>query len=243
MLTLYVFQREIWSNVSLDLDSPAQLVVTPWSQAGRGHLAIQSTGSRWYSAGSAEDLGVRQLAGPSRAALQDQSVARPLALQFEDAEASGELAAGPSRQESAAPQVNMVNNDSEDGSVFGDGGEDWGLGVVVAGQLVTEDQWLAQLTRTPAVRLHRIVNWGQEGESPPSAAAADRPTASEDEWSGDESPRVSVQGSAGQPKACMRHSACSPADPQASPLPDAVGLAGGKAPQRRSKVGYFLLID
>ena len=242
MLTLYVFQREIWSNVSLDLDSPAQLEVTPWDQAGRGHLAIQSTGSRWYSAGSAEDLGVRQLAGPSRAALQDQSVARPLALQFEDAEASGELAAG-SQQEHVAPGLNIVDcSDSEDEGV-GDGVEDWGLGVVVAGQLLTEDQWLAQLTRTPAVRLNRLVNRGQEGELSPSAAAADQSTASEDEWSGDESPQVSVQGSAGQPPACMRQTACSPAGPQASPLPDAVGLAGGKVPQRRSKVGYFLLID
>ena len=233
--------------MSLDLDSPAQLVVTPWSQAGRGHLAIQSTGSRWYSAGSAEDLGVRQLAGPTRAALQDQSVARPLALQFEDAEASGELAAG-SQQEVAVPRGNNVlanNSESEDGDGGSDGDvEDWGLGVVVAGQLVTEDQWLAQLTRTPVVRLHRTVNWGQEGERSPSAAAADRSTASEDEWSGDESPQVSVQGSAGQPPACLRQTACSPAGPQASPLPDAVGPAGGKVPQRRSKVGNFsLLID
>ena len=237
------FQREIWSNVSLDLDSPAQLEVTPWDLAGRGHLAIQSTGSHWFSAGSAEDLGAQQLAGPSRAALQDQSVARPLALQFEDAEASGELAAGPSRQGPVVPGENVVNNDSdsEDGSVGGDG-EDWGLGVVVAGQLVTVDQWLAQLDKTPAVRLNRLVNRGQEGERSPSAAAADRSTASEDEWSGDESPQVSVQGSAGQPPACMRQTACSPAGPQASPLPDAVGPAGGKVPQRRSKVGDLLLI-
>ena len=187
---------------------------------------------------------MRQLAGPTRAALQDQSVARPLALQFEDAEAGGELATGPSRQGPVVPRGNNVldnvdYSDSEDGGVS----EDWGLGVVVAGQLVTEDQWLAQLTRTPVVRLDRLVNRGQEGERSPSAAAAGRSTASGDEWSGDESPHVSVQGSAGQPPACMRQTACSPAGPQASPLPDAVGLAGGKAPQRRSKVGYFLLID
>ena len=70
------------------------------------------------------------------------------------------------------------------------------------------------------------------------AAAAGQPRTSDEEWSGGEESVVTVQGSAGPPRARVHHFASSPAGLQDTPRPGASGVAGEKALQRRSKVGY-----
>ena len=54
---------------------------------------------------------------------------------------------------------------------------------------------------------------------------------------------VTVRGSAGPPQARAHHVARSPAGLQDTPRPGASGVAGEKAPQRRSKVGILLIVD
>ena len=61
-----------------------QLEVTPWSEAGRGHLAFPPTGASWNKAGSAEALGELREAVPKRAAPLDQPAALPQQLNFEE---------------------------------------------------------------------------------------------------------------------------------------------------------------
>ena len=80
--------------------------------------------------------------------------------------------------------------------------------------------------------------WGHAGELSPVTAAASQPLASVEECSGDEESIVTVRGSAGPSQARPRHIARSPAGLQDTPRPGASGVAGGKAPRRRSKVGY-----
>ena len=60
----------------------AQLEVTPWSEAGKGHLAFQPTGTHWDRTGSAEALGELLDAVPKRAAPFDQPAAQPQKLNF-----------------------------------------------------------------------------------------------------------------------------------------------------------------
>ena len=66
--------------------STAQLEVTPWSKAGKGHLAFQPTGAHWDRAGSAEALGEQLGAISKRAAPLDQAAARLLTLHFGEEE-------------------------------------------------------------------------------------------------------------------------------------------------------------
>ena len=70
----FYFQREIWPLEAL---SAAQLEVTPWSEAGKGHLAFQPTGTHWDRTGSAEALGELLGAIPKRTAPFDQPAAHP----------------------------------------------------------------------------------------------------------------------------------------------------------------------
>ena len=64
----------------------AQLEVTPWSKAGKGHLVFQPTGAHWDRAGSAEALGEQLGAISKRAAPLDQAAARLLTLHFGEEE-------------------------------------------------------------------------------------------------------------------------------------------------------------
>ena len=75
----FYFQREIWP---LEAMSAAQLEVTPWSEAGKGHLALPPTGTHWGRTGSAEALGELLNAIPKRAAPFDQPAAQPQRLDF-----------------------------------------------------------------------------------------------------------------------------------------------------------------
>ena len=112
------------------------------------------------------------------------------------------------------------------------------------GQYVTVQQWLDQQGVTARVNVDRDLVaglgdefWGHEGELSPVTAAAGQPLALEEECSGDEGSVVRVRGSAGPPQARTRQTAHSPAGLHDTPRPGASGVAGGKAPQRRSKVG------
>ena len=68
----------------------AQLEVTPWSEAGKGHLAFQPTGTHWDRTGSAEALGELLGAIPKRAAPFDQPAAHPQKLNFGEEETAAE---------------------------------------------------------------------------------------------------------------------------------------------------------
>ena len=103
-----------------------QLEVTPWSEAGRGHLAFPPTGTHWDRAGSAEALGELREAIPKRAAPLDQPVAQPQRLDFEE--------------ETAAEELVIVG---EGGGTRRDGD------LLVAGQHVSVQQWLDQQGVTP----------------------------------------------------------------------------------------------
>ena len=83
----FYFQREIWP---LEVLAAPQLEVTPWSEAGRGHLAFPPTGTHWDRAGSAEALGELRDAIPKRAAPFDQPAAQPQRLDFGEEEAAVE---------------------------------------------------------------------------------------------------------------------------------------------------------
>ena len=129
----------------------------------------------------------------------------------------------------------------------GGGGTHGDSDVVVAGQHMTVQEWLAQQGATARVNIDRDLVaglgpefWGQEGELSPLAAAAGLPPTSEEKWSGDEESVVTVRGSAGPLQARTRHFAHSPAGLQDTPRPGVSGVAGEKAPQRRSKVGFPL---
>ena len=133
-------------------------------------------------------------------------------------------------------------------AVSGGGGTRSDSDLVVAGQHMTVQEWLTQQGVTARVNIDRDLAaglgdefWGHEGELSPVAAAAGQPLASEEEWSGDEESVVTVRGSAGPPQARARHFARSPTGLQDTPRPGASGVVGGKAPQRRSKVGILLV--
>ena len=132
----------------------------------------------------------------------------------------------------------------------GGGGTHGDSDVVVAGQHMTVQEWLAQQGATARVNVDRDLAaglgpefWGHEGELSPVAAAASQPRALDEQWSGDEESVVTMRGSAGPPQARVRHFAHSPAGLQDTPCPGASDVAGEKAPQRRSKVGYLLIVD
>ena len=214
----FYFQREIWPLEAL---SAAQLEVTPWSEAGKGHLAFQPTGTHWDRTGSAEALGELRDAIPKRAAPFDQPAAQPQRLDFGE-----EVTA-------AADPV-----------VFGGGGGTRSDNVVlVAGQFVPVQQWLDQQGVTARVNIDRDLAaglgdsfWGHEEEESPVTAAAGHPLASEEGCSGSEESVVTVRGSADPPLARAGQIIRSPAGLLDTPRPGG-GVAGEKAPQRRSKVG------
>ena len=85
--------------------------------------------------------------------------------------------------------------------------------------------------------------WGHKGELSPVAGAPGQPRASDEEWSGDKESMATVRGSAGPPQARAGYFARSPAGLQDTPRPGASGVAGEKAPQRRSKVGILLIVN
>ena len=150
--------------------SAAQLEVTPWSEAGKGHLAFQPTGTHWDRTGSAEALGKLLGAVPKRAAPFVQPAAHPQKLNFGEEEKAAE-----------DPAV-----------VSGGGGTRSDSDLVVAGQHMTVQEWLTQQGVTARVNIDRDLAaglgdefWGHEGELSPVAAAAGQPLASEEEWSGD----------------------------------------------------------
>ena len=215
----FYFQREIWPVETL---SAAQLEVTPWYEAGKGHLAFQPTGTHWDRTGSAEVLGELQDAIPKRAALFDQPAAQPQKLDFGEEEAA-----------------------AEDPAVIGGGGGTRSDSVViVAGQFVPVQQWLDQQGVTTRVNIDRDLAsglgddlWGHEEEESPVTAAAGHPPVSEEGCSGSEESVITVRGSAGPPLARTGHIARSPAGLHDTPRLGASGVAGEKAPQRRSKVG------
>ena len=141
----FYFQREIWPLEAL---SAAQLEVTPWSEAGKGHLAFQPTGTHWDQTGSAEALGKLLGAVPKRAAPFDQPAAHPQKLDF------GE-------EETAAVEPAVVS---------GGGGTHSDSDLVVAGQHMTVQEWLAQQGATARVNIDRDLAaglgaefWGHEG--------------------------------------------------------------------------------
>ena len=201
--------------------SAAQLEVTPWSEAGKGHLAFQPTGTHWDRTGSAEALGELRDAIPKRAAPFDQPAAQPQRLDF------GE-------EEVAAEDLVVIG---------GGGGTRSDSYLLVAGQHVAVQQWLDQQGVTARVNVDRDLAaglgdefWGHEEESPPVTVAAGHPLASEEGCSGSEESVVTVRGSADPPLARVGQIVRSPAGLLDTPRPGG-GVAGGKAPQRRSKVG------
>ena len=131
----------------------------------------------------------------------------------------------------------------------GGGGTRSDSDLVVAGQFMTVQEWLAQQGATARVNIDRDLAaglgdelWGHEGELSPVAAAAGQPRALDEEWSGGEESVITVRGSAGPPSARARHFARSPAGLQDTPRPGPSGVAGETAPQRRSKVGIILIV-
>ena len=175
----------------------AQLEVTPWSKARKGHLVFQPTGAHWDRAGSAEALGEQLGAIPKRAVPLDQAAARLLTLHFGEEE------------ETAAEEPAVAS---------GGGGTYSDDNVMVAGQFMSVPEWLAQQGATARVNIDRDLAtglgsefWGHKGELPPVAAAAGQPRTSDEEWSGDEESVVTVRVSEGLP----RH-ATSPAPPLVS---------------------------
>ena len=215
---LFYFQREIWPLETL---LAAQLEVTPWSEAGKGHLAFQPTGTHWDRTGSAEALGELRDAIPKRAAPFDQPAAQPQRLDFGE-----EVTA------------------AEDPVVIGGGGGTRSDGdLLVAGQHVSVQQWLDQQGVTARVNIDRDLAaglgdsfWGHEEEESPVTAAAGHPLASEEGCSWSEESVVTVRGSADLPLARVGQTVRSPAGLLDTPRPGG-GVAGEKAPQRRSKVG------
>ena len=191
-----------------------QLEVTPWSEAGRGHLAFPPTGASWNKAGSAEALGELREAVPKRAAPLDQPAALPQQLNFEEEEMVGGGGGTPS--------------DSE---------------LLVAGRYMPVQQWLDQQGVTARVDINRDLAaglgdsfWSHGEEESPVTAAAGHPLAQEEEWSGSEASDATVRGRADPPLACSGQTVRSPTGLLDTPRPGG-GVAGGKAPQRRSKVG------
>ena len=181
--------------------SAAQLEVTPWSEAGKGHLAFQPTGTHWDQMGSAEALGELLGAIPKRAAPFEQTAAQPQRLNFGEEETAAE----------------------EPAVVSGGSGTRGDSDLVVAGQHMTVQEWLTQQGATARVNIDRDLAaglgpkfWGREGELSPVAAAAGHPQTSDEEWSGGEESMITVQGSAGLPQARARHFARSPAPPLVS---------------------------
>ena len=197
-----------------------QLEVTPWSEAGRGHLAFPPIGTHWDRAGSAEALGELREAIPKCAAPLDQPAAQPQRLDFEEETAVEDLAV-----------------------IGGGGGTRSDSDLLVAGRHMPVQQWLDQQGVTARVDINRDLVaglgdsfWGhEEGESPVTAAAG-HPLAQEEECSGSEESVATVRGSADSPLACSGQTVRSPAGLLDTPRPGR-GVAGGKAPQRRSKVG------
>ena len=195
--------------------------MTPWSEAGKGHLAFQPTGTHWDRTGSAEALGELRDAIPKRAAPFDQPAAQPQRLDFGE-----EVTA------------------AEDPVVISEGGGTRSDSVVmVAGQFVPVQQWLDQQGVTARVNIDRDLAsglgddfWGHEEEESPVTAVAGHPPASEEGCSGSKESVITVQGSADLPLARAGQIVCSPADLLDTPRPGG-GAAGEKAPQRRSKVG------
>ena len=213
----FYFQREIWP---LEVLAAPQLEVTPWSEAGRGHLAFPPTGTHWNRAGSAEALGELREAIPKRAAPLDQPAAQPQRLDFEE--------------ETAAEDLLVIG---------GGGGTRSDSDLLVAGQYIPVQQWLDQQGVTARVDINRDLAagledsfWSHGEEEPPVTAAASHPPAQEEEWSGSEESDATVRGSADPPLACSGQTVRSPAGLLDTPRPGG-GVAGGKAPQRRSKVG------
>ena len=197
-----------------------QLEVTPWSEAGRGHLAFPPTGASWNTAGSAEALGELREAVPKRAAPLDQPAALPQQLNFEE--------------------VAVV---SDPAMVGGGGGTLSESVTLVAGRFVPVQQWLDQQGVTARVDINRDLAagldesfWSHGEEESPVTAAADHPLAREEEWSGSEASDATVRGREDPLPASVGHNIHSPAELLDTPRPGG-GVAGGKAPQRRSKVG------
>ena len=197
-----------------------QLEVTPWSEAGRGHLAFPPTGASWNTAGSAEALGELREAVPKRAAPLDQPAALPQQLNFE-----------------------VETEEEDDMVVFGTGGGTRSDGdLLIAGQYMSVQQWVAQQGATAQVNVNRDLAdgigdsvWSHGEEESPVTAAADHPLAQE-EWSGSEASDATVRGREDPPKASVGQNIHSPAELLDTPRPGG-GVVGGKAPQRRSKVG------
>ena len=211
------FQREIWPLETL---AAPQLEVTPWSEAGRGHLAFPPIGTHWDRAGSAEALGELREAIPKGAAPLDQPAALPQQLNFEEEAAADDLAA-----------------------IGGGGGTLSDSDLLVAGQYIPVQQWLDQQGVTARVDINRDLAagledsfWSHGEEESPVTAAAGHPLAQEEEWSGSEASDATVRGSADPPLACSGQTVHSPAGLLDTPRPGG-GVARGKAPQRRSKVG------
>ena len=197
-----------------------QLEVTPWSEAGRGHLAFPPTGASWNKAGSAEALGELREAVPKRAAPLDQPAALPQQLNFEE--------------EAMVEDPAMVG---------GGGGTPSDSEVLVAGRFMPVQQWLDQQGVTARVDVNRDLAagldesfWSHGEEESPVTAAAGHPLAREEEWSGSEASDATVRGRADPLPACLGQNVRSPAELLDTPRPGG-GVAGGKAPQRRSKVG------
>ena len=214
----FCFQREIWPLETL---SAAQLEVTPWSEAGKGHLAFQPTGTHWDRTGSAEALGELRDAIPKRAAPFDQPAAQLQRLDFGEEEAAAE-------DPVAIGRGGGTRSDSD---------------LLVAGQHVTVQQWLDQQGVTARVNIDRDLAaglgdefWGHEEESSPVTVAAGHPLASEEGCSGSEESVVTVRGRADPPLSRPGQIVRSPAGLLDTPRPGG-GVAGEKAPQRRSKVG------
>ena len=118
----------------MGVTSTAQLEVTPWSKAGKGHLAFQPTGTHWDRAGLAEALGEQLGAVPKRAAPLNQAAARPLTLQFGEEE------------ETAVKEPTVAS---------GGGGTHCDENVVVAGQHMTVQEWLDRQGVTAHVNIDR----------------------------------------------------------------------------------------
>ena len=197
-----------------------QLEVTPWSEAGRGHLAFPPTGASWNTAGSAEALGELREAVPKRAAPLDQPAAQPQRLDFEE--------------ETAAEELLVVG---EGGGTRRDGD------LLVAGQYVSVQQWLDQQGVTPRVNVDRDLAaglddsfWSHGEDELPVTAAAGHSPVPEGEGSGSDDSDVTVRGRADPPLARLGQTVRSPVGLLDSPRPGG-SVAGGKAPQRRSKVG------
>ena len=132
----------------------------------------------------AEALGELLGAIPKSAAPLDQAAAQPQRLNFGEEETAAE----------------------EPAVVSGGGGTRSDSDLVVAGQHMTVQEWLAQQGATARVNIDRDLVaglgpefWGHEGELSPVAAAAGQPRTSDEEWSGDEESVVTVRGSAGLP--------------------------------------------